>query len=105
MILVKFKVLQSWTKIVGTLEHNSVFFFLDIQFLSSPPHLSMLCCCERDEQTASRSMSDYNSFNGQDFSCPGQVHRHTFKEAPFDSARMLQELSFFLQNTSQAWGR
>ena len=99
VILVKFKVLQSWTKIAGTLEHNSVF-FLDIQFPSSPPHLSMLCCCERDEQTASRIMSDYNSFNGQDCSCPGQVHRHTFKEAPFDSARMLQELrEFFFYKT------
>ena len=51
--------LQSWTKIVGTLVHNSVF-FLDIQFPSSPPHLSMLCCCERDEQTSLRIMSDYN---------------------------------------------
>ena len=49
--------LQSWTKIVGTLVQNSV--FVDIQFPSSPPHLSMLCCCERDEQTASRIMSDY----------------------------------------------
>ena len=35
-------------------------FFLDIQFPSSRPHLSMLRCCERDEQTSSRIMSDYN---------------------------------------------
>ena len=51
--------IESWSKIVGTLVHNSVV-FLDIQFPSSPPHLSMLCCCERDEQTSSRIMSDYN---------------------------------------------
>ena len=38
---------------------------LDIQFPSSPIHLSMLCCCERDEQTASRIMSDYNIDSGK----------------------------------------
>ena len=51
--------IQSWTK--NSWGHLYIIqFFEDIQVPSSPPHLSMLCCCERDEQTSSRIMSDYN---------------------------------------------
>ena len=44
-------------KLLGHLHIIHCFY---IQFPSSPPDLSMLCCCERDEQTASRIMSDCN---------------------------------------------
>ena len=40
-----FYLIQSWTKIVGTLVHNSVV-FLDSQFPSSPPPPFNLCCCD-----------------------------------------------------------
>ena len=69
--------LQSWTKIVRTLVHNSLSIIFN--FHSPYPHISVLCCCERDEQTTSRMMSDYNiglgeqgvcpSFNSQDCRC------------------------------------
>ena len=51
--------LQSWTKIVGTLVHN---YFVKYIYLISifPLPLSMLCCCEREEQTASHMMPYYN---------------------------------------------
>ena len=78
--------LHSWTKIVGTLVHNSGFFpLLDIQFPSSPTHLSMLCCCEHAEQTASRitGLSNLNQPRAAHLSVRPQGGPHKAKSGEF----------------------